>query len=240
MLSPPPTHAPFWDHPAFAVLVTGAVAIVVLIVNSILNTRMHREKLKADRDLAREKFDFDKIADERRVALERDLDQWRRRVTFAEQELTAFYEARSRLSAIRSPGAFGGEAEDREGREAEGPQLKRQRDIYYPVAKRVQENADFFNSFYTKRYLAIALLGPAAEEPYLQMWQALIQVRVAANMLLRWDAYADNEAAIKHRRQMEEVIWEGAADPDRLAEKIDQAVAEAEAILRPLIRAAPT
>lgn len=235
----PPAPTPFWDHPAFAALVTGAVAIVVLIVNSILNTWMHREKLKTDRDLAREKFEFDKVSDERRAAIERSLDQWRRRVAFAEQELTAFYEARSCLSAIRSPASFAGEAEAREGRAEEGAVLQRQRDIYYPIAKRIQDHADFFNGFYSKRYLATALLGPDAEAPYRTMWQALIRVKVAVGMLLRQDAFAPSQAAINHRQQMEEVIWEGAAAPDDIAAAIDQAVSNAEAIFRPVIQPPP-
>jgi len=229
----------FWDQPAFAVIVTGVVAIIVLIVNSIINTRMHQEKLSADRDLAREKFEFDKIADERRAAIERSLDQWRRRVAFAESELTAFYEARSHLSAIRSPASFSGEGEAREGREKEDAELQSQRDIYYPVLKRIQDNADFFNAFYSKRYLAIALLGPGADVPYRTMWQALVRVHVSVGMLLRRDAFSQNPQAIAFRQKMEEVIWEGASENDTQALAVEQAVIEAEAIFRPVIQPPP-
>jgi hypothetical protein len=232
---PVPPPVPFWDHPGFAALLTGAVAILVLIVNSIVNTLMQGQKLKADRELARERFDFDKAADERRIALERSMDQWRRRVEFAEQQLTSFYEARSRLQAIRSPGAFGGEAVGRPGRDQETEALRQQRDTYYPVERRLQEDAEFFRIFYSKRFLASALLGPEAEAPYADIWSAVIKVQVAVAMLMRPDAYAPYPAAMAHRERMEGRIWEGAVEPDTVAAAIHQAVTDAEAIFRPVI-----
>ena len=231
---------PWWDHSLFAAFITGAVAILVLGVNSWLNTSLHREKLKADRDLAREKFAYDKQTAEHKAQLDRDLDKWRRRVAFAEEQLTAFYEARSRLHAIRSPLAYSHEAEARQGRDQESEDVRQYRDMYYPVIQRINDAGDFFNGFYSKRYLAVALLGAPAEAPYVAMWQQLVKVNAAVASLLRLRPDLGNQDVIDHRHRMEEVIWEGVAgDKDVTATAINQAVSDAEAIFRPVIQPPP-
>jgi FtsZ-interacting cell division protein ZipA len=238
-IAPSATITPFWDHPAFATAITGVVAIIVLAVNSWLNTRMHQEKLRADRSLAREKFDFDRHAAEHKAQLDRELDQWRRRVTFAEQELTAFYDVQSRIQSIRSPAAFGGEAEIRPKRDEETEQLRQQRDAYYPVAKRFSDNADFLNAFYSRRLMAVALLGPQATQPYEAMWQQLVAINVAVRMLLRPGAWANDPSAAKRRDEKEKVIWDGYGESDRIASGVAEAVVGAEALFRPVVQPPP-
>jgi hypothetical protein len=49
-----------WHQPAVdAAIVTATVAVIVLLVNTILNARIHRDKIESDRVLAYEKFEFD-------------------------------------------------------------------------------------------------------------------------------------------------------------------------------------
>lgn len=240
MIMPAAADQVFWHQPTvIAAIVTGAVAIAVLLVNTALNTRMHRDKIAADKSLARERFNFDMRLAERRAALDRAVDDWKRKSAFAEQELVGFYEASSNLSAIRSIGSFGSENEDRQGRAEEGEELRRQRDTYHAIARRVRDHAEFYNILYSKRYRALALFGKGADVPYKKIWQVMVEVQVAAFTLMRRDTDAPGHAAFEHRDRMENVVWEGAADDDQIARRIREAVAEAEALFRPVLETPP-
>ena len=55
----------------------------------------------------------------------------RRRIELAEDTIADFYEARDIITAIRNPFSYGGEAEQREGRDEEKPEIQEYRDAYY-------------------------------------------------------------------------------------------------------------
>jgi len=113
--------------------------------------------------------------------------------------------------------------------------LRQQRDKYYPIVRRFRENAEFFNAFYSKRHRALALFSQGAEAPYVDIWRTLSKISVAAGMLMREDTYAPNQAAYDHRRQMEQIIWEGMTENDAIAQAVLDAIAAAEKIFRPAI-----
>ncbi len=239
----PPT--PWWDHAVIGALIAGAVAVLLAIGNTILAAWLHRDRAKVDRDLARDRFEFDKAAAEHKAGLDRALDHWRRRVDFAEQELAAFYEARSRFTFIRTPETFIGEVEGRPEREDEPQTLQRFRDLYYPVLHRANEAAPFFDAFYARRFRASALLGAGAEEPYRTVRQALMRVRSASHSLLRLGpeprTERDRERYDERRGRFERVVWEDWSDEDedQVAASIDEALAGAEAIFQPVIQPPP-
>ena len=115
--------------------------------------------------------------------------------------------------------------------------------MYYATAKRIADNTDFFNAFYSKRYQAVALLGAVAEAPYVAMWQQLLKVNGAVQSLLRQQPEPVNQASVDHRQAMERLIWEGLAEAegvvDTVTAAIGQAVTDAEAIFRPVIQPPP-
>ena len=230
------THDAIWTNPTLvAALVAGVVALTVAALNAGFGLLLQRERQKAEGRLARERFDFDRDLAERRVRLDRELGDWRRRAEFAEAELGSFYDARSRLEAIRFPGAFSTENLDRAGRDSESEAVRNHRDIYYPFARRIAAEADFFNDLHARRFRALALFGTGADAPYQGIWSALSQLRSAVDMLMRDNGAIYNEALAQHRLRMEERIWQGAADDDAVAQEIDEAVTAAETLLRPAI-----
>lgn len=219
-----------------AALVAGVVALLVMIGNAIINWLLHRSKLTFDRTLARERFEFEKSIAERKTALDREIHLWKRNAEFAEQALTSFYEARNRIQAIRSPASFNSENNDRIGRDAENQAVRDARDTYYPYVRRVRDQSAFFSTFYAMRFRAAALFGLEAEQPYANMWNVVIRLKVAAERLT-----ADAGQPAPHQRQqerhqrLEDIIWEGAADPDPVAADVMSAVETAERLFRPAI-----
>jgi hypothetical protein len=237
---PAPFAAPnLWEQPAVAAaIVTAVAAIIVLVVNSRLNVWMHRSRLKSDRDLARDHFRFDQSLARTRFALDVRMEDWRRKSAFAEEQLSAFYDARSKIIAIRSP-AYGGEAADRPGRAGEPAALKAWRDKYYPVAKRLNAEARFFDELYSGRCRAVALFGREAEAPYQALWRAVVELQVSLMLLMRPDAVAGDPAARRHREAMERIIWQGLAETDVIEQHVNSAVAAAERVFRAVIEAGP-
>jgi hypothetical protein len=232
-----------WDFgpPAvIAALVGAAVALLVMIGNAVANWILHRSKLKFDRQLARERFEFEKSLAERKIALDRAHHIWKRDSEFAEEALSAFYDARSRIQAIRSPGSFNSENNDRAGRENEQEEIRTARDTYYPYVRRIREHSTFFSEFYAKRFRAAALFGLEADQPFREIWSLLIHLKVSAESLVAVAGQPAHHQRQRDRHQrLEETIWEGAADLDRIAGQLDAAIASAEQLLRPRIMNVP-
>lgn len=222
-------------QPVIIAAIIGALG--TLLVGGVFNFLLHRQRLIFDERIAQKKFDFDTRLAERKFELERGLSDWKRKTDFAENALANFYEAQFRLSAIRSPMSFEHENYDRAGRDEEPENVRQRRDSYYPVARRVRDNSDFFTEFYAKRYRAVALFKVGAEQPFVSTWQALHSVNIAAGMLMR--DYGPAEPNDNTQEQWRERIWEGLADPDRIAAEIQSAVDQAEALFRPAIEVQP-
>jgi len=231
---------PVWFQPVVtAAIVAACAALLVMVGNAIISSILHAAKIKADGELAREKFDFDKALAERKVSLDAAITSWKRKYEFAEAELAGFYEARSLIEAIRSPMAYSSENEDRTGRDEEIAHVREARDRYYPVLRRARSHSEFFNGFHARRYRARALLGPTAEQPYLDIWRILNEVSVAAGMLMRPDIHVDHPATNAQRERMENRIWEGLPEDDDIGRRLLETIANAESVLQPLITDLP-
>jgi hypothetical protein len=212
-------------------------ALVTLLVSGLGNFILHQQRLKFEERLAERKFEFDTKLAERKFELDRNLSDWKRRSEFAETALAEFYDAQARMRSIRSPMSFGVENDDRPGRDQEREQLRQQRDSYYPIIRRLNTNSEFFNSFYAKRYRAIALFGAHAEAPFVTIWQILNSISIAASMLLQDHEYDRPDPAFQER--MRERIWEGLTDPDGIATQVQEAIQAAEELFRPVIEGRP-
>ncbi|GAB7553111.1 hypothetical protein NRB_26170 [Novosphingobium sp. 11B] len=220
-----------------ASLVAGIVAIVVLAVNSRIAAKLHHSKLAADQAAAKEKFEFDKSLAERKFELDRDLNNWKRSSDFAETALREFYEARSVMIEIRSPGSFSDENSDRIGRDKERQEERDLRDTYYPYLRRMHENQNFFNNLYSKRYRAAALFGVAAMQPFNDIHAAMVKVGVAA-MMLGAQKYDQFDNSLRDKLELD--IWLNSHANDEILKKFDRAINEAENIFRPAITGYPS
>jgi hypothetical protein len=92
-----------------AAVIAAAVSIIVAVINRRTLRAMHRERLDLDRDLADRRANADIALAERKVALDRALEAWKRRTEFAEVVLGDFYQAQRIIDEARSPGSMGNE-----------------------------------------------------------------------------------------------------------------------------------
>lgn len=227
---------PLYLHP---VLLAAIIALMGTFAALWMNNRFHRERLGFEENLADKKYAHDVSLEERKFSHTVGMAKWHRQSEFAEEQLAAFYEARARLQSIRSPASYSSENNDRAGRDAESETVRNARDSYYPVLSRASRSSEFFNDFYAARYRAVALFGEGADAPFLEIWQALNRVQVAASMLMREDMHGEHPNVVRNRQNFEERIWEGLAEGDPVAAEIDAAIEKAEALFRPVIINAP-
>ncbi|MFD3263340.1 hypothetical protein [Phenylobacterium ferrooxidans] len=243
--------------------IAGAVAGIGLLVNFYASHRLQVQRLAHEQALADRRFERDveltdqksrldlQLADrrfhseidlaDRKHRLDRLLEQWRRRLDWAEETLADFYSAAHAMTVIRFPGGFGDEPEQREGRDLEPKDLRAFRDTYFPVLKRLRDYNELLNSLHSKRFRAAAMFGPAATEPFDRFHQVVVQVTVGAQALMRSITHSDVGTMPAHKEKMEKRVWEGLEDPDPIAKEVEAILSQAEKIFSPVLsEAAPS
>ena len=113
----------------------------------------------------------------------------------------------------------------------ESAEHKAQRDSRFATLERYNSHLEFVSRFQAQRYRMKALLGPAADEPYRLMHEAVTTVIVSARMLImrvgqQWSGDVD---------QYERDVWETGSPDDRVAPKVAEAVSLMENICRPIL-----
>jgi hypothetical protein len=235
-------HEPTFQPAVIAAVIAFTGVLFTVVIGTIYNVRTARKRMEFEERLADQKQAFDERLSQQRFDQERNLAQekveheramedWRRRSIFAEDALARFYEARSRIRAIRSPASYASENDDRDGRDQEPDNVRTARDTYYPIARRLNEAAPYFNDMYVGRYRAHALFGMDGAEPYSLLWGQLSALNVAVGSLV---GRAGDEHPDRQRR-LEETIWEGLGEPDKIAAAVEKAVYLAEQLFGPII-----
>ncbi|OCJ05395.1 hypothetical protein A6U86_29500 [Rhizobium sp. AC27/96] len=209
--------------------VSGVITVVGMLITKSTTIGVHREKIQADQELARQKFDYDK-----QQAI------FKRRFELAEQILTDAYKFRSLMNYVRNGAAFGNEGSTRQAAEQESDNLKHRRDVYFvPLERLIREN-DFLGAMFARSDASQAHFGPNAKEAYALMQQSVTRVRVASSMLVeKTNEYATMDA--KLIRKLECDIWAGMAEveddgKDRITADIETAVALIEEICGPVLK----
>lgn len=172
----------------------------------------------------------------------RGLGLWRastrgqRRMELAEEILTGVYMANRALRAARFAASFGFENEARVGRELEPEEQRRVRDLYYPVLHRLGEIGDRLNEFHAKRFRAMALFGPDAEQLFDDIRAVFAKVETAAEMLCRLAGEDQHERDPDLIKRLRATLWGIGEKPDEVAAEMERLVAKAEAYYRPIIQ----
>ena len=245
MVAPAPTQAltlvDLLQQPAvIAGSIGAAVAVLGLLVNTVVSCILQWNRQKAEQTLARDRFDHEVRLARRKVALDQQLELWRRKVAFAEESLTDFYDVRFTMNAVRSGASYSTEVLDRPGRADEPEALRQARDTYYPVLRRIRdkENVAGFTRLWARRFRARALFGADADAPFTRFRRVLAQVQTAAEALMRENTHSEFGHAPAFKEQCEARVWDhGDGDPTSL--ELDQIVVSAEAIFRPVLDTVP-
>lgn len=162
----------------------------------------------------------------------------KRRTELAEEALLAFAHAADAVKAIRSPATWSHEQEAVRKELGEPADKKLPGEVYRVTLWRIGENRDKFATLRKVQLLCKYHFGEHAARPFDELHAQVHRVALAANMAAS-TAKDDPENLVSLRREMkwEAAIWEGYERPDDVAEKVDAAQRELEAILTPHLRA---
>ena len=81
-------------------VIAAAVSIIVAVINRATLRAMHKERLALDRDLADRRANADIALAERKVALDRALEAWKRRTEFLRSCLPIFIKLNASLMKL--------------------------------------------------------------------------------------------------------------------------------------------
>lgn len=228
----------FTTPTGIAVIAAGSSFIAGLLgtsITTLTTRRTHKERLRADEQLAERRFKFDQDLAEKRFALDSALADRKRRQDLAEEVLSGFYQVRDIMQTVRSPISYSSEAEGRQKPEHEPEDVGRQRDAYYAILARLDARREPIANLMARRYRMAAWFGPKAEEPFQTLHEAIAKVSSSASNLVRWSGPDAERIDRDLWQRMEGNIWWEASDPDPIDAKVKEAIAAAEAICRPAL-----
>lgn len=159
----------------------------------------------------------------------------RRRMELAEVALSEFYEARDIFKWVRTPSGEREVAVQPATDDAE-TRTQAQRDIYYPILKRLADDGDFFGRMRARRYRVQALFGPAGAEPYDIINAVHGKVALAAKMLVQTQQEGTpTEAEAAQSGEWQDTVWDDAEESDEINGRVELAIRKAEDVFRPAI-----
>jgi hypothetical protein len=201
------------------------VAAIAVVVNAGVSIFLHFTRAR-----------FEQVLAERKAALDYQSAQYQRRLQLASEILTAFYEVRRMMPAIRSPGSWQGEGASRARIDGESADLQKTRDTYYVTIARLDKNREAIVRFLSKQFSAMALLGPEAATPFEELNQLLNRISGSASMLIMT---AGSPTTQKGKWLAD--IWEGygveAKDQDRVQIELAKISDAVEALCKPILTA---
>lgn len=173
------------------------------------------------------------------IAALRGLSAWRletvgrRKAELAEEVLAQFYRARDILTWARFPIR----SDDREVAAPAGEtahDVSERRRAFAPVERLAQES-QIFSDLQASRYRFMAYFGEEAARPFDEIHALQTEIVSAADKLIRAQGKPETFETQSGRGAWESAIGWGAAEEDRVAQRLAQAVKDIEAVCRPLI-----
>lgn len=163
----------------------------------------------------------------------------KRRTELAEEALLAFANAVDALASIRSPISFAGEHEALRKEIGEPADKKLPGEDYRIILWRLEKRNERFAELRRLQLLCRYHFGEAAHDAFEQLHRARHRVWVAAHMgaTTRPEELSQTPGDLKLRREWQDTMWAGAAEPDPIAEAVSAAQLALESILRPHLRA---
>lgn len=196
----------------FTALLLSAVALISIVASAVAAGLQTRWKVRADLELEKSRFDFEKRLAYIRVRLEKAAADWRRRAEAAELALTDFYAADSFLREVREKPTG----------------ATRTFTDYRAVKTAIDRRQDFFLELKMRRLQAHALFGAAGGLVYGLLLQIIEDVRHASHVLSE-AAYTDREMSPEARSELEETIWAAPkSSNDMIATRLSSVIQQAE------------
>jgi hypothetical protein len=230
-----------------AAIVGGGVAAVVSLIVAALNQlslrSVHRQRLNFDHKQADRRARAEIALAEKKLALDRALVGWKRRVELAEQALTGMYEVRDVFSWVRARVVFLGEGETREPDHEESAKVKARRDRYCIPIERLQRDKELFARLHSQRYAFAAYFGPEAVQPFIAISEVHQGIMGAASVLIQMAHHEDVSGSAYNDDGLAElkdtIGWGVATRPDDIDKKIEAAIKAIETICSSILTELP-
>lgn len=161
----------------------------------------------------------------------------KRKAELAEQVLVDFYEARDVFQWVRSSGFLASEGNSRKATEDEPDQVRLMRNVYFIPLERLNREKELFARLQARRYVFRAYFGDAGTEPFETLAKAHNEISVTAGLLIQIAEYDGASKAVSNSRDklLDDLGWGKRARPDDMDRSIKKAVADIEAICRPML-----
>jgi len=174
----------------------------------------------------------------------RGLNRWhvetlgKRKAELAEQALIAAYEARDVFKWVRTGAFLDGEGNTRQSAADESEHERRQRNVYFVPIERLTRDKELFARLQTLQYPFAAYFGEPMRGPFLALREIHVLLVSAASMLIHITHGDKRQQGYEHSFAplLNDLGW-GASRPDDTDRKIDKAVADLEAVCRPVLMA---
>jgi hypothetical protein len=219
-----------------AAVIAAAVSITVAVINRATLRAMHRERLDLDRDLADRRANADIALAERKVALDRSLEAWKRRTEFAEAVLADFYQAQRIIDEARSPGSMGDEGSTRPKVAGETEGEARTLNAYFVTAERLNNRNELFAQLHSRRYRFIAYFGHEAAKPYDDLHKIYAEILLAVRMLVDTHRQRDLGFMPQAIDEWKTTIGWGLPEKDTIPARLTGIIEAIEQTCRPVIQ----
>lgn len=163
----------------------------------------------------------------------------KRRIELAESVLALFYEAEEVIKEIRGPFSYSGEGTSRKKNEPETQEEAKLLDKAYVVFERYKGREKLFAELRSHKYRMMAVFGPSAGEPFVELYNIVNDIFIAAKMLgtYYWPrqgrvSMTDVERE-KHVNQMfeyEQIVWDAGGNLDKIGPRVREQVENIENI----------
>jgi hypothetical protein len=220
-----------------AAIVSGLVAVVGFVVNRNTLFQLHRERLKAEGELADKKFLFDKKLAYERFTYERQQAVFKRRFELAEHILADTYRLRELISFARNSASSGNDGSTRPQSDMEPDKLTQVRNHYFVPIERLHKENGFTPSFFARRNSCRAHFGSEIDVAFKKLEEAIISVKISAETLIHQAGDFQNTSK-EDFNKLKNDIWQPFAkhkNDDRVGKEIDEAVTLIEGFCQPVL-----
>jgi hypothetical protein len=140
-----------------AAVISGVVSTIGIWISTRTTKAIHGERVAFDREQAERRFDAEIALAQKKVALDKALETWKRRTELAESVLADFYKAREIVHSVRSPGGSAGEDNTRQKEPWENEDDARILNSYFrTVERRVTASSSFERHIVARKRRAVS------------------------------------------------------------------------------------
>jgi hypothetical protein len=168
-----------------AAIISSVVSGIGIWISTSTTRSIHNQRVAFEREQAERRVNAEIALAERKLALDRQLDHYKRRVQLAEQALIAFYEARDVFTWVRSRGIFGGEGESRSTSESETDDQRKRRNTYFVPIERLTREKEVFARLQSLRYAFAAHFGSTTGQPFDAISEVHHQITSSASIIIQ-------------------------------------------------------